>query len=33
MTKPKIGEIWLAGIPIVRYDENNDIYFQIQNRL
>jgi len=32
MNKPLIGEIWIIAIPIIYYDENNDINVKIQKR-
>ena len=32
MQKPVLGEIWVVAIPIIYYDENNDINVKIQKR-
>ena len=32
MNKPSIGEIWITAIPIIYYDENEDINVKIQKR-
>ena len=32
MQKPIIGEIWVVAIPIVYFDDNNDINVKIQKR-
>lgn len=32
MNKPKIGEIWITAIPIIYYEENDDINVKIQKR-
>lgn len=32
MNKPSIGEIWVTAIPIIYYDENEDINVKIQKR-
>lgn len=32
MNKPLIGDIWIIAIPIIYYDENNDINVKIQKR-
>lgn len=32
MQKPIIGEIWIVAIPIIYYDENEDINVKIQKR-
>lgn len=32
MNKPKIGEIWITAVPIIYYEENDDINVKIQKR-